>query len=426
MNTEIDFSKLYLIKIDFSKLYLIQKKDLVWGLFMCGIFISFYASLYPWFLWSISTVFMILASMFIVPAIVLDRTLEKPIFTREDYIIPTLCYFILAYYIAFTNANSLNAYISSLFNTIIFYSLFKISPEVLKRISNILAKSMGIILVPSILFFFLYLLGFPLPSRDMQFGDNFYSFTNYYFFLLDDRQLFAFIPRFQSIFLEPTYLGSTAAILLMTQRGKWKKWYNVTMIFSILISFSLAGYVYLTVIIFLNLWTKGKKIFKNAIIAVSIMALFTIGSFFYNNGDNMVHDLIMLRLEIEDGELAGDNRVTDTFNADFENFLSSSDIIFGRDFDNEFGNSGFKVIIYDLGIVGLLLYVMLYFTAIYKAPNIRSTLSTAIVALLIFIVDGFVLWFGRFIPLYCAAYDTGEELENGDIQEDSRQEKEIT
>ena len=412
MNTKIDLSKLFLIRINFSKLYLIQKKDLVWALFMCGIFISFYASLYPWFLWPISTTFMILASVFIVPAMVLDKTLEKPVFTHENFLIPTLCYFILAYYIAFINANSLNAYISSIFNTIIFYSLFKLSPKALKRISTVLAKSMGFILVPSILFFFLYLLGFPLPSRDLQFGDNFYSFTNYYFFLLDDRQLFAFIPRFQSIFLEPTYLGSTAAILLMTQRGEWKKWYNVALIFSILISFSLAGYVYLTVIIFLNLWAKGKKVFMNVIIAILVIALFTIGSFFYNNGDNMVHDLIMLRLEIEDGELAGDNRVTDTFDADFENFLGSSDIIFGRELVNEFGNSGFKVIIYDLGIVGLILYVMLYFTAIYKAPNIRCQLSTAIIALLIFIVDGFVLWFGRFIPLYCAAYDTMEELDN--------------
>lgn len=411
-------------KIDISKLYLIQKKDLVWFLFVCGVFISFYASLYPWFLWPISTTFMILASLFIVPAMALDRTLANPIFTRKDFIIPTLCYFILAYYIAFTNANSLNAYISSIFNTVIFYSLFKVSPMMLKKISVLLAKSMGIILVPSILFFLLYLLGYPLPSYDLQFGDNFYSFTNYYFFLLDDRQLFAFIPRFQSIFLEPTYLGSTAAVLLMTQRGEWKKWYNIAMIISILISFSLAGYVYFTVIIFLNLWTKGKKILKNIIIAVSVIALFTIGSFFYNNGDNLVHDLIMLRLEIEDGGLAGDNRVTDTFEADFENFLGSSDIIFGRDFDNEFGNSGYKVIIYDLGIVGFILYFIFYFTAISNALNFRAKLSTAIIASLIFIVDGFVLWFGRFIPLYCAAYYT-EKDEESNTQESIIQEETI-
>ena len=411
-------------KIDISKLYLIQKKDLVWFLFVCGVFISFYASLYPWFLWPISTTFMILASLFIAPAMALDRTLANPIFTRKDFIIPTLCYFILAYYIAFTNANSLNAYISSIFNTVIFYSLFKVSPMMLKKISVLLAKSMGIILVPSILFFLLYLLGYPLPSYDLQFGDNFYSFTNYYFFLLDDRQLFAFIPRFQSIFLEPTYLGSTAAVLLMTQRGEWKKWYNIAMIISILISFSLAGYVYFTVIIFLNLWTKGKRIFKNIIIAVSVIALFTIGSFFYNNGDNLVHDLIMLRLEIEDGGLAGDNRVTDTFEADFENLLGSSDIIFGRDFDNEFGNSGYKVIIYDLGIVGFILYFIFYFTAISNASNIRAKLSTAIIASLIFIVDGFVLWFGRFIPLYCAAYYT-EKDEESNTQESIIQEETI-
>ena len=109
-------------------------------------------------------------------------------------------------------------------------------------------------------FFFLYILGFSLPNANLVFKDGFYSFTNYFLFLVEDHSLYNIIPRFQSIFLEPTYLGSTTALLLMTQRGKWKRWYNISLIIGLLISFSLAGYVYFISIIFLNMWIERKKI----------------------------------------------------------------------------------------------------------------------------------------------------------------------
>ena len=164
------------------------------------------------------------------------------------------------------------------------------------------SKIMGAMLIPSLLAFFLYLVNIPLPNGNTQFGDNFYTFSNYYFFLIDDGQLFSFFPRFQSVFPEPLYLGSTCALLLMTQRGKWKKWYNIVMLVALLFSFSLSAYVYITAIVFLNLWIKRKKIVAKAIAVVLLIGSVIGGSFFYNQGDNLIHNLIVLRLEISDGE----------------------------------------------------------------------------------------------------------------------------
>ena len=45
-----------------------------------------------------------------------------------------------------------------------------------------------------------------------------------------------------------------------------------------------------------------------------------------------------------------------------------------------------------------------YWAAFYKAKNKRAVTSAVIIALLIFGVDAFVLWYNRFIPLFCTAY----------------------
>ena len=238
----------------------------------------------------------------------------------------------------------------------------------------------------------------------MVFNDGFYSFSNYFLFLIDDRSLFTIIPRFQSIFLEPTYLGSTTALLLMTQRGKWKRWYNISLMAGLLISFSLAGYAYFIAIIFLNMWMERKKIIAKFLSIIILISAIVGGSFIYNDGDNMLHNLIILRLEIDDGEMAGNNRVSKDFNTEYESFLQTSDVVFGRDYDySNFGDSGYKVFFYDYGIIGVILLYVFYVLSFAKFDDYRCMLAAIIVMTLVFGVDAFVLWFGRFIPLYIVA-----------------------
>lgn len=393
-----------MLQFNTERLYLIPKEGLAKFFFYAGIMIAFYGSMYPWFLWPIESYYMIPAAFMVFLSLYTSMTLEKQLFSRNDFYIPLFAYAILSLYQIIVNEIELNGYIAFLFNIIIYYSLFRYNPKLLFKLSTFLAKSMAIFLTISIPFFLLYIFGFPLKNTSIQFHGDAYSFTNYYFFLIDDRQLFAFFPRFQSVFLEPAHLGTALVVLLQAQRGYWKKWYNFILLASTLLTFSLGAYIYLITIIFLNLWTNGRKIFKQLAITITILSSIVIGSFFYNEGDNLIHNLILIRLEVKDGDIAGNNRVSDSFESDYQNFLMSNDIIFGTDFERISGASGYKVYFYDYGIVGILLLICFYWAAFYKAKNKRAVISAVIIALLIFGVDAFVLWYNRFIPLLCTAY----------------------
>lgn len=193
-------------------------------------------------------------------------------------------------------------------------------------------------------------------------------------------------------------------LLLLAQMGKWKKWYNIVLIIATLMTFSLAAYVLFVVIIFFNMWCQRKDIAKKMIASVLFLAVICIVAFYYNGGDNLIHDLILMRLEIEDGEMVGDNRVTDDFQMEFDDFLQSSDIFLGREMDwTTFGNSGFRVYIYENGLIGLLLVILLYIFAYSHAKDKRVWIAAMTIATLCFIVRGYPLWYNYFIPLLCTA-----------------------
>ena len=112
----------------------------------------------------------------------------------------------------------------------------------------------------------------------------------------------------------------------------------------------------------------------------------------------------MIRLEIDDGEMVGDNRVTDDFEADFDSLMSSSDALWGRDRDTEsFGNSGFRVFIYDYGLIGLFLVIAFYLVAMYNPQHLKAMTAVFIISALNFIIRGYPLWYANFIPIYCVA-----------------------
>ena len=393
------------MRIDISRFYLIERELLAKYIYYFAIIIAFFASMNVWFLIPVHTLAPIIVFPLIVFSMALSQSSPHPLFNETYFVIPTMLFLTFNIYQCVVNGINVNGYIISLFNTFLVASVFLFDRRYLLELSTLLSKLLGGWIACSLPFFLLYILGFSLPNSDLVFNDGFYYFSNYYLFLVDERGLFAIIPRFQSIFLEPTYLGSITALLLLTQRGKWKKWYNVSLLIALLISFSLAGYGYLVAILFLNPWALGKKVFKKALFSLIAIGLFVGGAFFYKGGENLVHDLILLRLEVDDGDLVGNNRVTKDFDEEFREMLHSSDALLGREFDsNEPGNSGYKAFIYDNGLVGTAILFLFYIFALAKAPNMRAMISTHVVWLLIWGVDGFVLWFGRFLPLYLAAY----------------------
>ena len=399
-------------KIKTDSLYLISRERLSIGLFHIGILIAFYGSMYPWFMWSVDSVYMIPAAFFVFISINVSSSLKKQLFKRNDFLFPLICYITLGLYQIIVNKMVLNAYFAFIFNIVIFYSIFRYDTKLLLNVSTFLSKTMAVLLSVSLPLYILYILGFPLPYVNIQYHDAVYSFSNYYFFLVDDRALFEFFPRFNSVFLEPAHLGTALVVLLQAQRGYWKKWYNIILLTSVIFTFSLGAYIYLIFVVFLNSWTNGKKIFKQFAISLTVMLSVVAGAFIYNEGDNLIHNLILLRLEVEDGDIAGNNRVSSDFEMDYQKFLNSNQFLFGTDFEQTTGASGYKVYYYDYGVVGILLLFAFYVAVLSRAQNRRAAVSAAVIAFLIFGVDAFVLWYNRFIPLFCSAFRENDEIDS--------------
>jgi ABC-type multidrug transport system fused ATPase/permease subunit len=389
-----------------SDLYLIKKESLAMTLLCWGMFIAFLGSLNPWFLWPIGKHYIIPASLLVVGVMLIAHSMkEDNIFTRNDFLIPILALLVFIVYERLSVSANINGYIVQIFRLTVFYALFRLNNDRLRSVMDFICRLMGLLLIVSLAGHVAYLIGIPLPGRNVEF-DEWYSYINHYLFLLDDRNLFTIYPRFNSYFLEPSHIGQACAFLLMSQWGKWRRWYNLTLLATVFLTFSLAAYVYLTAIVFFNQWTAMKHMFRNVIIVVVLLAAAVTTVFTYNGGDNLVHDLIMLRLEMEDdGTLAGDNRVTGQFQADYDNYIESSDILFGRNFEAvEFGNAGYHVFFYDHGIVGILLIFLFYYLSMMYTPNKRALVSVLILTLLYFWATAFMLWENIFFPLYAAAY----------------------
>lgn len=392
-------------RINKERLFIFSKRKLAYLCLYTAVIIAYLGSLNPWFMWSIGALYPIPACMMILVAFYLSWNRDNFLF-RNRHLWATIAYLLVSTYIVFAERGNIKSLIVNGFHILFFFFVFRLSFADLRKTCDALSRFMGIILCISLFGFALYLIGFPLQGRNAMFGDGVYTFTNYFFFLLDDRSLFSIVPRFNAYFLEPGHLGSATVLLLATQIGKWNRWYNKVLIVTTLLTFSLAAYVYFVVLIFLKLWLQGKHFIKHAIAVIIAIAAIVGGSFVYRGGDNMIHTLIVLRMEISDeGKLAGNNRTTGTFDEEYASYLDSSDILIGRgDEEIPVGNSGFKVFIYREGLIGLALVIAFYLISFYPSKEKKSVFAALLIAVMAFVVRGYPLWDSNFIPLYELAF----------------------
>lgn len=403
------FSRLFLIpRINLEKVFLISKSDLVrWIYFSTMIFVVI-ASLNPWFFWGIYNVYTLLASVPIIACMLLSRTVERPLFTRNDYFVPICLYLLMMFTITFLNGRNINGYILQMINATIFLSLFMLNVSDLVRLGTILSKFLACLLVVSLTAYFLVKFGFSLPHREAVNVEFNYSYTNYFFFLLDHREEFSILPRFCSVFLEPAHIGMTCICLLYCQIGQWHKWYNIVHFITIILTLSLAAWVFLVILLFSASWMKGRNIIGKVILLISLCAVVATISLYYNRGQNVINELIVQRLMInEDGELEGDNRATETFQREYKKLASSSEILTGRGyegmakFSTEGGNAGYRVYIYSNGLIGVMLLTLFLCTLAYTGTGgWRNKVVMLTAHFISFIPAATPLKFAMFIPWY--------------------------
>lgn len=390
--------------IDIGPLMTIRKENIVLSLFLLGILIAIFGNMQVWFMWRLIGIYPIFAAFPIILALLIDHQNQFGIFTHKETIVLLSLFVLASVMTRIVNLNNINSYITLMFDVIVLYGILRINRVYLIRIMTMFCKILAIMLATSIVMWMAHLCGVPLPNSSISSDTLLYSYTNYYSFLIDDRSEFEIIPRFHAFFLEPGHLGTLTAFLLLVQVGNWKQWYNIILWVATILSFSLAAYVLMVIIVFAGAWLRGKRILPSIITITSVLALLVIASFFYNNGDNLLNNLIVQRLEVsDDGKMEGDNRVTGSFEAEYEDFITSPDILFGREYSGEifgFGNSGYRVFFYDNGIIVFLIIAVFYLAIAHYSPRRPVAIVMLIIATAAFYVRGRPLEYNFMIPLY--------------------------
>lgn len=302
----------------------------------------------------------------------------------------------------FTQDNNLLGWIIALLSFFNLYVLFNLKTSYKHELLCFIRKSLGLIIIVSLIGWIIYLLGVSLPHFDTGWGDSpggdfHYYFDNYYFFLVNKVSFFRYIiPRFSSVFLEPGYLGCLMSILLISDHFRFGKGHlmNVVFLVALLFSFSLAGYLLTVFGLIIDRFARN----NGRMVWLSLILLLVFGAyqFFkdYKGGNNIVNETIILRLEIDksDGSIAGYNRSSESLEYYFWNrFIYSSELLFGdKDVierysdsaDNEVSWHGYII---RYGLIAILFLLLYYFYPVLKHSNDRRKMfGVGLIFLLVF------------------------------------------
>lgn len=82
-----------------------------------------------------------------------------------------------------------------------------------------------------------FFLGFNFSPNVVDYNEGQYEYYNYYFFLVDLKTIVADKWRFSGYFLEPAHIGVASTVLLISQNYNFRKWYNLILLLTVIISF---------------------------------------------------------------------------------------------------------------------------------------------------------------------------------------------
>lgn len=124
-----------------------------------------------------------------------------------------------------------------------------------------------------------------------------------YFFNVYLYDTDAFFSRFYAFYDEPGVLGNIVAGMLYIQKFNLKKWYNIILFVSGILSFSLAFYIAI-IVYYVMFGSARQKLF--------FIVLFIISTYYFYNNE-YVFKYLFGRLEFVDGAISGYNRETAIF-----------------------------------------------------------------------------------------------------------------
>ena len=294
-----------------------------------AVFILFFSALDPWFFWD-----------------------SREIVNGISFIV--LIYISFKYKFSFLKKTSINKC------AIILYCIILLWMDGIKSFIS-----------PSFYINIIILTWIPFPHTYVEY--SVYKYDNYYFFLFNLNFINQIIPRFSGVIIEPGHLSMVSALLLYCNGMKLNKRVNLMLLIFIIFSFSLSGYIlYITAYFYNQLIIK--KVWKQFAIISMIFAFIVIPfTLQYNGGDNAINQLILARLEFEDGEMSGNNRNAEGFELFYKKNIKGEKLLLGIGNEKwskiDYTNCSYKSFICANGLVGLFMLILLYICFIAPYSN---------------------------------------------------------
>lgn len=241
-----------------------------------------------------------------------------------------------------------------------------------KKVYLFISYSIAIVLMITLIAWICYLCGLSFNYRDIVYEGR--DLCDYRFFLKG----YDFIPRFQSLFIEPGHVGTLCSLILYVNNYDFKKPINYIYLLSALFSLSLASYVLIVIGYIFKILISGKS--KSMIVLALVCFSSLLFGLYYltrNNEDSVLQQKIFKRLVIEDGEMAGSNRYSVTFEAFYDTMMSDvSTMIFGLgnkfNIQNYPGNAGYKIYVIENGWLATLILLFMYLSLTFEYKSMKS------------------------------------------------------
>ena len=228
--------------------------------------------------------------------------------------------------------------------------------------------------------------------------------------------------RFHSIFLESGYMATMLSFLLYAVKYDFKKKRNIIIAISIVLSFSLAGYVTSLIGYVLFLYSQKKSFKKQAILACGLCILY-IGITNYNDGNNLLKELILDRLQYDqDKGILGNNRTGEAGDFYFEKAIADGSFLWGLggerisringgrgwqemvDYENQIRGAGVKIFILYHGIFITILFLFSFFLLSFsqRYSNRKHVYGFFMLILLTFMQAAYPTSFSCWVPYILA------------------------
>ena len=267
------------------------------------------------------------------------------------------------------------------------------------RCWEFITKWYGYLMIPSLIVFILCGI-VELPSFGIQNAvaadwaeeSGYGKCKNYIFYM--QSQFDNYGLRFNGPFLEPGHLGMMGAFLLFGNNFNFKKKGMIPILIAVCFTLSLAGYMLTLIGLVMILFYRKKIRAKHMLICVlGLLGIYNFGVYF-NDGDNLINEMILSRLEFDsETGFKGNNRVfglTEIYYLGLYNDMKL--LLYGyphhiMEWLNENGSRGSGYMVYMCwnGLIGVIIASLLYIIVIFKT-------KARFFAILSFIFVGFMFW----------------------------------